>query len=141
MCDRILSSFMIVQEILVNKVQRWINAEGRYLYKGVWKEIDDEEMKKLTGLIILVEVYKSVVTNVPTQWEMVSQRRPCTCGTRGVCVNSIPSSRSYCEPKTALKKKYLKKIEFAFAIFKFLLKFLVEFSLFLYTYFYKLFVK
>ena len=63
---------MIVQQILVNKVQRWINAEGRYLYKGVWKEIDDEELKKLTGLIILVEVYKSVVTNVPTQWEMVS---------------------------------------------------------------------
>ena len=33
---------------------------------------DDEEMKKFTGLIILVEVYKSVVTNVPTRWEMVS---------------------------------------------------------------------
>ena len=52
------------------------------------------------------------------------------CETRGVCVNSIPSSRSYCEPKTALKKKYIKKIEFAFAIFKFLLKFLIQFLFF-----------
>lgn len=63
---------MIVQQLLVNKVQRWINAEGRYLNKGVEKETDDVEMKKRIGLIILVEVYKSVVINVPTQWGMVS---------------------------------------------------------------------
>lgn len=66
------SSFMIVQQILVIKVQRWINAEGSIYTKVYGRETDDEEMKKFTRLFILVEVYKSVVTNVPTRWEMVS---------------------------------------------------------------------
>ena len=94
---------MIVQQILVNKVQRWINAEGRYLNKGVEKETDDVEMKKCTGLIILVEVYKSVVNkctntvgNGFTEETVHAWDQGCVCE---LCtIVSI-----YCEPKT-LKK-------------------------------------
>lgn len=63
------------------------------------------------------------------------------CVGPGVYVWTLYHPLDFTVNQKLLLKKYFLKIEFAFAMFKFLLKFLIEFSLFLYLYFYILFVK
>ena len=105
---------MTVQQILVNKVQRWINAEGRYLNKGVEKETYDVEMKKCTGLIILVEVYISVLQMYQHSGEWF-HRGDCARVGPGMCVWTLYHCLNLLWTKNS-KKKYFKKTKFAFAI-------------------------
>lgn len=65
-CDNILLSSTFVHQNLFDMVNKWTKAEGKYVYKSVWKKKYHVEMKKLSDLII--GVHKSKNRNVLQLW-------------------------------------------------------------------------
>ena len=67
--DSIESCFTIyMRKNLLKVIRKWTNAEGKVVYENDWKEIDQLEIKKFIGLIILIGLYKSKHEYVAQLW-------------------------------------------------------------------------
>ncbi|KAK9702861.1 hypothetical protein QE152_g29675 [Popillia japonica] len=58
--DSIYSAFLIFfRQPLMKIIVKWINVEGNTVFGNRWKEIDENELQKFIGVLILIGAYKS----------------------------------------------------------------------------------
>ena len=59
---------LFFRNTLLDKIRDWTNAEGLLVYKENWTAIDQSELDKFLGVVILIGVYKSNSENVAQLW-------------------------------------------------------------------------
>ncbi|KAK9703520.1 Transposase IS4 [Popillia japonica] len=74
--DSIYSAFLIFfREPLMKIIVKWINVEGNTVFGNRWKEIDQNELQKFVGVLILIGAYKSRNEEISQLWSKKDGRK------------------------------------------------------------------
>ncbi|KAK9688094.1 Transposase IS4 [Popillia japonica] len=72
--DSIYSAFLIFfRQPLMKIIVKWTNVEGNTVFGNRWKEIDENELQKFIGVLILIGAYKSRNEEISQLWKLGKQ--------------------------------------------------------------------
>jgi len=66
--------FLFFRTKFLEEICKWTNKEGRQTLVSKWKDMTVTELKKLTGVLLLIGVYKSNHENVSQLWSLTDGR-------------------------------------------------------------------
>lgn len=74
--DSIYSAFLIFfRQPLMKIIVKWTNVEGNTVFGNRWKEIDQNELQKFVGVLILIGAYKSRNEEISQLWSKKDGRK------------------------------------------------------------------
>lgn len=73
--DTIRSTFcLFFRDNIVNHIVKWTNAEGQLKHGNSWQTVDDKELLRFIGLLILAGVYKAHNEGITNLWNLEDGR-------------------------------------------------------------------
>lgn len=74
--DSISSAFLIyLRKPLMQIILKWTNVEGNTVFGNKWKQLDESELLKFIGVLILIGVYKSKNEEISQLWSKKNGRK------------------------------------------------------------------